>query len=131
MWMRESHCSILSLIVLCPFILLLLRTILVIKLFSTGRNRCGSGYIECSYFPNCIYPNPLCRLTLWETGAPGENPRLWQSVDRLFYNKHTCREVSLGLDAPNLQVCLVFITCHFGKILKSTEEFYTHLLFSI
>jgi hypothetical protein len=23
-----------------------------------------------------------------------------------------------------LQVCLVFITCHFGKILKSTEEFY-------
>jgi hypothetical protein len=36
-------------------------------------------------------------------------------------------------DSPNLQVCLVFITCHFGKILKSTEEFYTHnfLLFSI
>jgi hypothetical protein len=23
--------------------------------------------------------------------------------------------VSPGLDAPNLQVCLVFITCHFGK----------------
>jgi hypothetical protein len=64
-----------------------------------------------------------------------------------FYNKHTCREVSPGLDAPrvagsfpnspsegrwvrgklpatrdasnpgltSLQVCLVFITCHFGK----------------
>jgi hypothetical protein len=29
-------------------------------------------------------------------------------------------------DSPNLQVCLVFITCHFGKTLKSTEEFYTH-----
>jgi hypothetical protein len=29
-------------------------------------------------------------------------------------------------DSPNLQVCLVFITCHFGKILKSTEEFYRH-----
>jgi hypothetical protein len=32
-------------------------------------------------------------------------------------------------DSPNLQVCLVFITCHFGKILKSTEEFYTHFTF--
>jgi hypothetical protein len=71
-----------------------------------------------------------------------------------LYNKHTCREVSPGLDAPrvagkfpeltersevgsgnfqppevrpipdspNLQVCLVFITCHFGK---NTKEF-TH-----
>jgi hypothetical protein len=32
-------------------------------------------------------------------------------------------------DSPNLQVCLVFITCYFGKILKSTEEFYTHFTF--
>ena len=32
-------------------------------------------------------------------------------------------------DSPNLQVCLVFITCHFGKILKSTEEFYSHFTF--
>jgi hypothetical protein len=32
-------------------------------------------------------------------------------------------------DSPNLQVCLVFITCHFGKILKSAEEFYTHFTF--
>jgi hypothetical protein len=29
------------------------------------------------YFLNCVYPNPLCQLSLWEeTGAPGENPRL-------------------------------------------------------
>jgi hypothetical protein len=29
------------------------------------------------YFPNCVYPNPTCQLSLWEeTGAPGENPRL-------------------------------------------------------
>jgi hypothetical protein len=49
----------------------------------------------------------------------------------MLYNKHTCREVRPIPDSPNLQVCLVFITCHFGKILKSTEEFYTHLLFSI
>jgi hypothetical protein len=29
------------------------------------------------YFPNCVYPNPPCQLSLWEeTGAPGENPRL-------------------------------------------------------
>ena len=26
---------------------------------------------------NCVYPNPLCQLSLWEeTGAPWENPRL-------------------------------------------------------
>ena len=29
------------------------------------------------YFPNRVYPNPPCQLSLWEeTGAPGENPRL-------------------------------------------------------
>jgi hypothetical protein len=29
------------------------------------------------YFPNCVYPNSPCQLSLWEeTGAPGENPRL-------------------------------------------------------
>jgi hypothetical protein len=29
------------------------------------------------YFPNCVYPNPSCQLSMWEeTGAPGENPRL-------------------------------------------------------
>ena len=76
-----------------------------------------------------------------------------------FYNKHTCREVSPDWthrgwlevsrakrgqlssgnfqppevrpipDSQNLQVCLVFITCHFGKILKSTDratEEFTH-----
>ena len=87
--------------------------------------------------------------------------RLRERLHERLYNKHTCREVSLGLDAPrvgwkfpelaersevssgnfqppevrpikdspNLQVCLVFITCHFGKILKSTEESYTHFTF--
>jgi hypothetical protein len=33
----------------------------------------------------------------------------------LLYNKHTCREVRPIPDSPNLQVCLVFFTCHFGK----------------
>ena len=28
------------------------------------------------YFPNYVYPNPLCQLSLWEeTGAPRKNPR--------------------------------------------------------
>jgi hypothetical protein len=28
-------------------------------------------------FPDCVYPNPPCQLSLWEeTGATGENPRL-------------------------------------------------------
>jgi hypothetical protein len=28
-------------------------------------------------FPDCVYPNPHCQLSLWEeTGAPGENPQL-------------------------------------------------------
>jgi hypothetical protein len=67
------------------------------------------------------------------------------SVFKRLYNKHTCRGVSGRTegswpfpeltertpevrpipDSPNLQVCFVFITCHFGKMLKSTEEF-TH-----
>jgi hypothetical protein len=37
------------------------------------------------YVPNCVYPNPPCQLSLWEeTGAPGENPRLFsqESVAR-------------------------------------------------
>jgi hypothetical protein len=28
------------------------------------------------YFLNYVYPNPPCQLSRWETGAPGENPRL-------------------------------------------------------
>ena len=33
------------------------------------------------------------------------------TVGMLFYNKHTCRFGESGIG------CLVFITCHFGKIL--------------
>ena len=37
------------------------------------------------YFLNYVYPNPPCQLSLWETGAPGENPRLLaEQIDGLF-----------------------------------------------
>jgi hypothetical protein len=44
---------------------------------------CSIDYLSLQqlwyYFPNCVYPNEPCQLSLWEeTGAPGENR---QSVD--------------------------------------------------
>ena len=63
--------------------------------------------------------------------ARSKGMQMWTSLSfKRFYNKHTCREVSSGFDAPrvagncpnlpsepNLQVCLVFIPCPFAKIL--------------
>jgi hypothetical protein len=34
-------------------------------------------YFYNHFFPNYVYPNPPCQVSLWEeTGAPRENPRL-------------------------------------------------------
>ena len=52
------------------------------------------------------------------------------SVFKRLYNKGSGNfqppEVRPIPDSPNLQVCLVFITCHFGKMLKNGTEEFTH-----
>ena len=35
------------------------------------------------YIPNCVYPNPLCQLSLWEETRAPETHDFRQSVDRL------------------------------------------------
>ena len=41
-------------------------------------------------------PNPPCQLSLWEeTGVPGENPRLRQSVDFLLFSHEDWVRVAL------------------------------------
>ena len=43
-------------------------------------------------------PNPPCQLSLWEeTGVPGENPRLRQSVDFLLFSHEDWVRVALRM----------------------------------
>jgi hypothetical protein len=69
--------------------------------------------------------------TLWQTYLQGGESGIGRTDGGWKFPELTERtpEVRPIPDSPNLQVCLVFITCHFGKILKSTEEFYTHFTF--
>jgi hypothetical protein len=70
------------------------------------------------YFPNCVYSNPPCQLSLWEeTGAPGENSRLsterWLTLFTSVRNEnqtHELRGERRALPKPTTDLCSFMYT---------------------